>query len=212
MGKRKRNEGREVKDIHPEDWLESYSKVSRWLAKYDLVQQLEENGGLVKIPNFLPSNVAELALEIVEAIPADHWLDTAADRDYTQNNISHSFSSTKRGSEKLQSLLRLFILLLPDQLNAFSAARYGAKDHIEPHDDRAYVPVQLEERGEVITCSRDIAVIYYLTKDWSRDMGGVLVDCQTGEWNKEGNGAHIEIQGPLKERMAILKPKNRSKT
>jgi Rps23 Pro-64 3,4-dihydroxylase Tpa1-like proline 4-hydroxylase len=66
---------------------------------------------------------------------------------------------------------------VPDQFNAFSAARYETDHHIAPHDDRAYTPVQLDT-GEVITCSRDLTCVYYLTKDWTADMGGAFVDLE----------------------------------
>jgi Rps23 Pro-64 3,4-dihydroxylase Tpa1-like proline 4-hydroxylase len=32
--------------------------------------------------------------------------------------------------------------------------------------------------GNVITCSRTIGVIYYLTKDWQPEEGGHLVDLE----------------------------------
>jgi hypothetical protein len=35
--------------------------------------------------------------------------------------------------------------------------------------------------GQLVTCSRDVAVIYYLTRDWAEDMGGVLLDLEGGQ-------------------------------
>ncbi|EFJ52159.1 hypothetical protein VOLCADRAFT_120381 [Volvox carteri f. nagariensis] len=62
-------------------------------------------------------------------------------------------------------------------LHAFSAAKYCKKDHIAQHDDRAYTPVKLDN-GRIITTSRTLAVIYYLTRDWREEYGGVLVDLE----------------------------------
>lgn len=64
---------------------------------------------------------------------------TSADDDYTHNNISHEFLSTK--SQTLDAIFRVFTLLLPDSLFTFSAAKYCKAGHIKPHDDRAYTQV-----------------------------------------------------------------------
>jgi hypothetical protein len=66
---------------------------------------------------------------------------TAADDDYTHNNIAHEFLSTK--SQLLDSVFRVFTLLLPDSLFTFSAAKYCRQGHIKPHDDRAYTQVRV---------------------------------------------------------------------
>lgn len=41
----------------------------------------------------------------------------------------------------------------------------------------ARLQVKLDD-GSIQMCSRDIAVIYYLTKDWTLGMGGALVDLE----------------------------------
>ncbi len=40
-------------------WLDSYEVVSKWMGQYDLRAILEREGGLARIPDFLPSAVAE---------------------------------------------------------------------------------------------------------------------------------------------------------
>mmetsp|Transcript_29756 Transcript_29756/g.60081 ORF Transcript_29756/g.60081 Transcript_29756/m.60081 type:complete len:226 (+) Transcript_29756:322-999(+) len=69
---------------------------------------------------------------------------------------------------------------MPGRLHTFSAGKYVRTNRIEPHDDRAYTDVQMEN-GKMVTCSRDIAVIWYLTKNWKENDGGVLIDCETGK-------------------------------
>lgn len=149
-------------------------------------------------------------------------------QDYTHNNIAHAFWSVKPADDDgaLEALLRAFSLLAPDQLHAFSAARYERGHHIAPHDDRAYTPVRLDTgarrglewgqrgarstawravllpaaadhhpaclppacacAGEVVSCSRDLTVVYYLTKDWTEAMGGCLVDLEAEDPGQRG--------------------------
>ncbi|GAB4812976.1 hypothetical protein N2152v2_000022 [Parachlorella kessleri] len=164
-------------------WLNSYAKASTWMGRYDIHRLLDASGGLVRIENFLPEFVAEAVLQVLQAIPTAKWNPTTAGKDYAQNNISHQFWSTKHASAIIDAVVRVIGLLLPGQLNAFSAARYDASHHIAPHDDRAYTPVQLDT-GEVITCSREIGVIWYLTKDWRAEHGGALVDLEAAGGRK----------------------------
>lgn len=125
-----------------EQWIDSYRAVSRWLQQYDIEALLDANGGLVRLHNFLPERVADGILSCLQAIPEQAWNETSASRDYTANNIGHSFWSTKgAGATGLEPVLRLFSTLLPGELSTFSAARYDNNDHIEPHDDRAYTEV-----------------------------------------------------------------------
>ncbi len=92
----------------------------------------------------LSLSFAEAVLQVLQAIPTQKWNATVAGEDYAHNNISHQFWSTKHASAIVDAVVRVISLLLPGQLNAFSAARYDTSHHIAPHDDRAYVPVQLD--------------------------------------------------------------------
>lgn len=160
-------------------WIDSFDAVSKWMSQYDILQRLKQNE-IVKINNFLPDYVAEEALRILESIPSEKWLDTSADEDYSKNNIEHRFQSSKSGSSALEDLLRVFSVLLPDQLNVFSAAKYMCADGIDPHDDKAFTMVRMNDSGKEVECSRDVTLVYYLTKDWTQEMGGAFVDLQTG--------------------------------
>lgn len=77
------------------------------------------------------------------------------------------------------AILDIFRGILPSKQAVFSAGMYTAEgEHfIDSHDDRAYKAIA----GQM--CSREIAFIYYLTKNWTKADGGQLVDCADN--NKE---------------------------
>eukprot|EP00798_Chlamydomonas_sp_ICE-L_P018994 gene18994-25578_t len=145
-----------------EAWMDSFPKVSKWMGQYDVEALIQKSGGLVRVSNFLPDFVADALHDSLDAIPEKSWLMTSAGQDHSQNNILHAFWSTKQ-APGLDRITRLFSTLVPDSLHTFSAARYMSGHHIDPHDDRAYTEVTLDN-GRLLSCSRDIAVIYYLTK------------------------------------------------
>lgn len=64
-------------------WLDSYPRVSRWAARYDLLRLIDGGGGIVRLDDFLPSFVAEGALRMLQDLPPGRWNDTAAEQDYT---------------------------------------------------------------------------------------------------------------------------------
>ena len=162
-----------------EQWINDPSKVMGWVGKYNLDELLEHGGGLVKIPNFFPGFVAEGMLEVLESIPGRHWNVTEATRDVASNNIAHKFWSSKT-APGVEAIGRAISILQPGRLHSgFSAGKYEQSNHIEPHDDRAYTDVFLDGNVKV-KCSRAIAVIYYLTRDWSPSFGGHLKDIATG--------------------------------
>jgi len=159
-------------------FAEDYEAVSSWFEwrlgpDGGLRRLLERGGGFATIPTFLPPQVAEDALAELKRTPGRSWIDTSAARDYSHNNIDHRFKSCH--TDRLSSLLRLFDVPMPGALAAFNAARYSSGDRIEPHDDVADKDFRMED-GQVIRCSRDIALILYLTKDWDETKGGILVD------------------------------------
>jgi hypothetical protein len=155
-------------------WLSSYAAVSEWFKAYDIEQLLDQGGGIARILNFLPPQVALGAHQCLSRIGEQYWHTTASDKDYGKNNIEHMFLSTKQ-APGLDKLLRIFTAWQPDRLATFSAAKYTHSHHIEPHDDCAFTNVLLDS-GSTIECSRDIAVIVYLTPDWIEQYGGILRD------------------------------------
>uniref|UniRef100_A0A0G4I3J3 Prolyl 4-hydroxylase alpha subunit domain-containing protein n=1 Tax=Chromera velia CCMP2878 TaxID=1169474 RepID=A0A0G4I3J3_9ALVE len=160
-------------------WANNFRKVMELVGRFDLDSLLDASDGVVHLRNFLPEKVARGAREVLEGIPESEWNPTEASRDWKKNDIAHAFSSTKT-AEGVPELTRIFSLFYPDSLNSFSAARYGSGHFIEPHDDRAYTDVMLED-GSVVSCSRTVALVYYLTADeWNEEHGGVFVDYEGG--------------------------------
>lgn len=114
----------------------------------------------------------------------DIWLENSwhqsSAKERKHNNIEHEFRSIKAApGTSLEAFLRVFSAIRPGELNAFSAGKYERSHMIAPHDDRAYTDCVMDD-GTTLECSRDLAVIYYLTHDWCEDYGGTLVDVETG--------------------------------
>ena len=167
-------EARSDSQLPYKKWLASYASVSRWFAQYDIERLLDEHGGLVRLRNFLPPHVAQGAFDVVRRIKDAHWIRTDSAKDYASNNIEHAFYSCK-SAPGLEELLRIFVAWQPERLQSFSAAKYECTHHIEPHDDCAFTTVAMDD-GTLVECSRDIAVILYLTPEWRTEHGGVLRD------------------------------------
>eukprot|EP01101_Sappina_pedata_P000904 TRINITY_DN11046_c0_g1_i1.p1 TRINITY_DN11046_c0_g1~~TRINITY_DN11046_c0_g1_i1.p1 ORF type:complete len:391 (+),score=101.59 TRINITY_DN11046_c0_g1_i1:43-1215(+) len=56
---------------------------------------LDSAGGILRIPDFLPRDIAEKLATVVESIGDQEWILTEAIRDATQNNVDHRFFSSK---------------------------------------------------------------------------------------------------------------------
>lgn len=152
----------------PQEWI-----FARHLKGKTFEKLVEESNGIVKLANFLPEVVAERILTTLQGIQEDgEWLATEAEPDSSQNNIAHSFLSAKTFPNS-HAIFNIFEKLMPRLESSFSAGRYSAGHFIDPHDDRAYK----EFYGDLY--SRSYAVIYYLTKDWTVEDGGALLDLET---------------------------------
>uniref|UniRef100_A0A7S3LHP1 Prolyl 4-hydroxylase alpha subunit domain-containing protein n=1 Tax=Aplanochytrium stocchinoi TaxID=215587 RepID=A0A7S3LHP1_9STRA len=158
-------------------WLQNIQAIKKWASKYDIEKLLKENGDFVMVDKFLPDFVANGALETLESIPECDWekSDNASDE---YNDVSHSFWSIDSFS-CVHDLVRVFMLLLPTKISTISAGKYTRAGHIVAHDDKDIVPVGMAD-DEVVWHSRDIAVVYYLTKNWKESYGGQFVDLKTG--------------------------------
>eukprot|EP00123_Amoebidium_parasiticum_P014006 comp22278_c0_seq1/m.32971 comp22278_c0_seq1/g.32971 ORF comp22278_c0_seq1/g.32971 comp22278_c0_seq1/m.32971 type:complete len:654 (-) comp22278_c0_seq1:315-2276(-) len=153
-------------------WNRTHFNTDGKYKDFNLEKLLEENGGLVKIPNFLPAELAERLLQVFETITEDEWEMTVdqGSTDYFKS-VAHAFYSTKDFPTS-HAILDMFRNVLPDRAAVFSAGKYLQSHFIDEHDDRAYKVLG----GK--THSRDIAFIYYLTKDWTEEMGGLLTDVE----------------------------------
>lgn len=149
----------------------SFYMSDQYLKQYDLIDLLNKNGGLVKISNFLPSEMADRLYTAIDSISEEEWILTQANTDAKRNNIDHAFHST-RSFAYSEPIFNIFRRLMPDCESAFSAGRYTNSHFIDPHDDRQYKDID----GEVY--SRYVAVIYYLTPNWTAEDGGALVDIE----------------------------------
>lgn len=159
--------------------------------------------GLVVLNNFLPPSVAALVASRIAALaPAAY--SPAASR--PSDTVQHRFALAEvRTDPVLAQACRLLWRLQAQCLPNFSVAKYTARDHITPHDDRVLERYTAEEyrclmaayrdcrpsevtlpaplrtshtRGNAGVFSRTIAVVLYLNKGWSPSDGGYFVDLE----------------------------------
>ena len=110
---------------------------------------------------------------------------------YGAGSTDHQFSASACAGDAQHKkdfgrMYSVIASLLPRKEHyAFQAGRYTRGHYIDAHDDAAYSDVlehsNPERKGEVVLYSRDIALVYYLTKNWSDDNGGSFIDLVGGQ-------------------------------
>ena len=185
----------------------NHTAAAKHMRQHNLANKLQlgrrkgGHGPLVRIENFLPADVAEGALEVMERVDPAEWVAQSAGADalqhegeesYGAGSTRHKYSSAAGDdSSDLAALTNLVSCALPDRpanLRRFQAGAYGRGGFIEPHDDAAYASAEIESSDAAgvqtgsreVLCSRDIALIFYLTPAWEEHMGGCLLDHATG--------------------------------
>mmetsp|Transcript_356 Transcript_356/g.1196 ORF Transcript_356/g.1196 Transcript_356/m.1196 type:complete len:331 (+) Transcript_356:115-1107(+) len=181
------------------EWVDDSKKQERWLASRG--GGLEgfltgAPGRMTLLRDFLPLEMADCVLAVLESLPEDTWELSEQAGDGTA--ASHRFwSADVCDVPALAPLRGLFWSLLPKfhgepTLPIFSCGRYGKSDFIERHDDRALVPFM----GAHNMYSRTVAAIWYLTRDWAPREGGSLLDLQEADAGKP-EARHIPIYNGL---------------
>jgi 2OG-Fe(II) oxygenase superfamily len=130
----------------------------------------------------------------------EEWSTSSASSDREGNNSTYGAGSTDhqfRASncthdnpykKDFERLYEVIASLLPNKAHhAFQAGKYTEGHFIDAHDDAAYLDVCCKSATSssggkaTILCSRDVAMVYYLTKDWTSANGGCFVDLAGGE-------------------------------
>ena len=154
------------------DWLNDRAAVRAHLASHNALERLDADG-FVRIKNFLPAHVAEVAHDMCKNHTAWEAMDDG-EIAYRNDAVHHSFQFAEPDEHpKTLGVLAEAVAMLFDELvPSFSIAKYGRGDSIAPHDDKAHVDV------DGVLHSRKIAGILYLAKNWKAKFGGALVDLE----------------------------------
>eukprot|EP00931_Biecheleriopsis_adriatica_P038189 TRINITY_DN21902_c0_g1_i1.p1 TRINITY_DN21902_c0_g1~~TRINITY_DN21902_c0_g1_i1.p1 ORF type:complete len:848 (-),score=186.14 TRINITY_DN21902_c0_g1_i1:58-2601(-) len=138
---------------------------------------LEQAGGIVQVGEFLPGSLAEDTLETLKSLEKDEWILSA-----NKSSVDADHRFWRYEGTKIDAARRVMQELSGDLHPILNGAKYDAGGKITLHNDAMRWVVQPQEvvDGERFPSGtsvfRKIALICYLTKDWSAEYGGCLVD------------------------------------
>jgi len=164
------------------DWLEDQHGIQRRCDRFNIAKRLKAGGGFAIIDEFLPPDVAEAALQLLQADDRHaewksmQYNDVVQEKDSVMHRFEFAEPDAVSGGEHVADAVSM---LFPELLPVFTVAKYVKGSHIGSHDDKALVDVPDELTGGSVVHSRKFACIYYLTKQWTAALGGAFVDEQT---------------------------------
>jgi len=133
---------------------------------------------VTRLRDYFPLTIADAVLAILEGLPEEVWelSEQAGDSEAAHHRF---WSVDVTDVPDLAPLRTIFWRLLKEfrgepTLPIFSCGRYASSDFIGRHDDRAHVPFF----GGGNIYSRTVAGIWHLTRDWSDQDGGDLLDLE----------------------------------
>jgi len=159
-------------------------------SKAGLAGLLQLRGGLIRVSDILPKEVAEETLKKLESLERSEWLESNSalydDKgSYGDTTAKHWFF--RYDGDKLDGTFRELHALAPDLFPSFQAAKYEKSGNLSAHDDSNYFQITSTDKNRSprypagTLMFRKIAVIFYLTKDWRQEYGGSLMDLHDQE-------------------------------
>ncbi|CAE7677794.1 luxQ [Symbiodinium sp. CCMP2592] len=186
------------------NWLGDEAALRAWTEhrREEIIPQLA-SWSLVRVRDFVPQPVAEEALRIAEELAEEDWRQTAP---VEADDAVHRFRyrGLNETGEAFNALQKALEGLIPAIRSAptraeFRFGRYGPSDFIDTHTDEGTYAAFVDDPS---LYSRRIALIWYLTKNWTCADGGVFID---DEPDCVGGGA--EVVPRFNEAVCFLVPR-----
>ena len=170
-------------------WLEDEAAVKAHVRRHGVAEKMRENGGMAVVDNYLPDEAARAVAALVaedagkeekegarkKVFERMDYGEVAHEKDAVAHVFDYAEPDDVSGGEHLSDAVAW---LFEDLIPVFSLARYSNGHHIDRHDDKGHVSIEI--KGVEVLHSRKYAAIYYLMPSWKSGYGGVLVDEETG--------------------------------